>query len=334
MNFENILLEKKNSIAYVTVNRPKVLNALNMATMEELRAAFHDIKMDAAIRVVIFTGSGEKAFIAGADISELAKHDAVSGKEYTHRGQNVLNLIENLGKPVIACINGFALGGGCEIAMACTLRLASDNAKLGQPEVKLGIIPGYGGTQRLPRLVGKGLAMQMVLAGEMISAKYESVMQGAEVSPGTMLSLLNHQLYHSTPLEKYATLFLGMYDSEARRLMYSNAGHLPPLLLGEDGSCCRLERGGTVVGLFDEIPYDEDTVQLRPGDIFLAYSDGVTEPENDYGEFGEERLIALVQENRDLPLRRITEIVTSAVDDWIGAAEQPDDVTLVLARVR
>jgi sigma-B regulation protein RsbU (phosphoserine phosphatase) len=175
---------------------------------------------------------------------------------------------------------------------------------------------------------------EAVVAGEMISAKYESVMQGAEVSPGTMLSLLNHQLYHSTPLEKYATLFLGMYDSDARRLIYSNAGHLPPLLLGEDGSCCRLERGGTVVGLFNEIPYDEDTVQLRSGDIFLAYSDGVTEPENDFGEFGEERLISLVHENRDLPLARITEIVTSAVDDWIGAAEQPDDVTLVLARLR
>src|ERR1700747_2080033 len=171
MNFENILLEKKNSIAYVTVNRPKLLNALNMATMEELRAAFHDIKSDAAIRVAIFTGSGEKAFIAGADIGELAKQDAVTGKEYTHRGQNVLNLIENLGKPVIACINGFALGGGCEIAMACTMRLASENAKLGQPEVKLGIIPGYGGAERLPPLCGKGIAMQMLLAGEMISAQ-------------------------------------------------------------------------------------------------------------------------------------------------------------------
>src|SRR5438270_263703 len=171
MTFSNILFEKKNSIAYVTVNRPKVLNALNMATMEELRTAFHEIKNDDTVRVVILTGSGEKAFIAGADISELAKHDAVSGKEYTHRGQSVLNLIENLGKPVIACINGFALGGGCEIAMACTMRLASENAKLGQPEVKLGIIPGYGGTQRLPRLVGKGLAMQMVVAGERISAQ-------------------------------------------------------------------------------------------------------------------------------------------------------------------
>lgn len=171
MNFENILLEKKGPIAYVTVNRPKVLNALNMATMEELRAAFHDLKNDGSVRVAILTGAGEKAFIAGADIGELAKHDAVSAKEYTHRGQSVLNLIENLGKPVIACLNGFALGGGCEIAMACTMRLASENAKLGQPEVKLGIIPGYGGTQRLPRLVGKGIAMQMVLAGEMITAQ-------------------------------------------------------------------------------------------------------------------------------------------------------------------
>lgn len=171
MTYENILLEKKNSIAYVTVNRPKVLNALNMATMEELRAAFTDIKDDANVRVAILTGAGEKAFIAGADIGELSKHNPVSAKEYTHRGQSVLDLVENLGKPVIACINGFALGGGCEIAMACTMRLASENAKLGQPEVKLGLIPGYGGTQRLPRLVGKGIAMQILLAGEMITAQ-------------------------------------------------------------------------------------------------------------------------------------------------------------------
>jgi enoyl-CoA hydratase/carnithine racemase len=170
MNYENILLEKKNSIAYVTVNRPKVLNALNMATMEELRMAFTDIRDDPSIRVAILTGAGDKAFVAGADISELAKHGAVSGKEYTHRGQSVLDLIENLGKPVIACINGFALGGGCELALASTIRLASEHAKLGQPEVKLGIIPGYGGSQRLPRLVGKGVAMQLVLAGEMITA--------------------------------------------------------------------------------------------------------------------------------------------------------------------
>jgi sigma-B regulation protein RsbU (phosphoserine phosphatase) len=158
--------------------------------------------------------------------------------------------------------------------------------------------------------------------------------EGAEVCPGTLLSLLNHQLYHSTPQEKYATLFLAMYDAANRRLTYSNAGHLPPLVLSESGVVKRLEEGGTVVGLFDNINYDEDSVQLRPDEIFLAYSDGVTEPENDFGEFGEQRLIELVQENRDLPLERISEIVTAAVDDWIGGAEQPDDVTLVLARAR
>src|SRR6476469_7579027 len=171
MALENVKLEKKNAIAYVTIDRPKVLNALNMATMQELWQVFSDLNDDKQIRVVILTGSGEKAFVAGADINELAKNNPVEAKAYTHKGQATLNLIENLGKPVIACINGFALGGGCEIAMACTMRLASENAKLGQPEVKLGIIPGYGGTQRLPRLVGKGIAMQLLLAGEMISAQ-------------------------------------------------------------------------------------------------------------------------------------------------------------------
>ncbi len=171
VQFENLLYDKKDHIAYITVNRPKVLNALNMATMEELRQAFTAAKDDPEVRVVIFTGAGEKAFIAGADINELQKHTPIQAKEYTHRGQSVLDLIENLGKPVIACINGFALGGGCEVALACTMRLASENAKLGQPEVKLGLIPGYGGTQRLPRLVGKGMAMQLVLTGEMISAQ-------------------------------------------------------------------------------------------------------------------------------------------------------------------
>ena len=168
---ENLLFEKKGNIAYVTVNRPKVLNALNMAVMDELRQVFTSIKDDSAIRAVIVTGSGEKSFIAGADIAELSKQEPVKAKEYTHRGQAALDLIENLGKPVIAAVNGFALGGGCEVAMACTMRIASENAKLGQPEVKLGLIPGYGGTQRLPRLVGKGLAMQLLLSGEMISAQ-------------------------------------------------------------------------------------------------------------------------------------------------------------------
>ena len=171
MDLTNVKLEKKNAIAYVTIDRPKVLNALNMATMQELWQVFSDLKYDKQIRVVIFTGAGEKAFVAGADINELAKNNPVEAKAYMHKGQATLDLIENLGKPVIGCINGFALGGGCEIAMACTMRIASEKAKLGQPEVKLGLIPGYGGTQRLPRLVGTGLAMQILLTGEMITAQ-------------------------------------------------------------------------------------------------------------------------------------------------------------------
>ena len=188
MTFENVLFEKKNGIGYVTVNRPKALNALNMATMEELRAAFTNLQHDGAVRSAILTGAGEKAFVAGADINELAQQDAVSGKSFAMRGQSVLDLVENLGKPVIACINGFALGGGCELALACTMRLASENAKLGQPEVKLGIVPGYGGSQRLPRLVGKGIAMQLVLTGEMITAQ-EALRIGLvnEVAPAAEL---------------------------------------------------------------------------------------------------------------------------------------------------
>ncbi len=158
--------------------------------------------------------------------------------------------------------------------------------------------------------------------------------EGVEVSPGALLSLLNHQLYESTPPEKYATLFLGIYDGRSHRLTYSNGGHLPPILIGKDGSIRRLEAGGTVVGLFDNMTYDEGSVEMHPGEIFLAYSDGVTEPENDFGEFGEPRLIDLVRDNRELPLPEISQIVTMAVDNWIGDNEQPDDVTLVLARAR
>ena len=151
----NVKYEKKGSIACVTVNRPKVLNALNTPTWTDLQAAFEDAKADASVRGVILTGAGDKAFIAGADISELAHVDAYDAEESSRFGQGVLNLIENLGKPVIAAINGFALGGGCETAMACTIRIAAEHAKFGQPEVKLGLLPGGGGTQRLPRLVGK-----------------------------------------------------------------------------------------------------------------------------------------------------------------------------------
>jgi enoyl-CoA hydratase/carnithine racemase len=171
LTLENVLYEKKGPIAYVTLNRPKVLNALNQRTWQDLKAAFEDARDDADVRGAILTGAGDKAFIAGADIGELAKVNAIDAERSSTFGQGVLNLIENLGKPVVAAINGFALGGGCETAMACTIRLASESARFGQPEVKLGVPPGGGGTQRLPRLVGKGRALQLILSGEMISAQ-------------------------------------------------------------------------------------------------------------------------------------------------------------------
>ena len=168
---ENLLYEKKAAIAAVTLNRPKVLNALNRQTWKELRTVFEDARDDPEIRGAILTGAGDKAFIAGADIGELAHVTAVEAEQSSSYGQAVLDLIENLGKPVIAAVNGYALGGGCETAMACTIRLAAEHAKFGQPEVTLGLIPGGGGTQRLPRLVGKGRALQLILSGGMIDAQ-------------------------------------------------------------------------------------------------------------------------------------------------------------------
>src|ERR1700692_637856 len=170
-SFENITYEVKGSIAYITMNRPKVMNALNRRTVGELDAAFHAAKDDATVKGVILTGAGEKAFIAGADIAELSTIDGEKAGECATKGQEMLSFIETLGKPVIAAVNGFALGGGCETAMACTIRIAAENAKFGQPEVKLGVIPGAGGTQRLPRLVGKGRALQLILSGEIIDVQ-------------------------------------------------------------------------------------------------------------------------------------------------------------------
>src|SRR5438270_1741722 len=170
MAFDTLLLERDGASAVITINRPKVLNALNTQTIDELRRAILDLKQDAAVRAVILTGAGEKSFVAGADINELAVQSPTGGREHALAGQHVFDLIENMGKPVIAAVNGYALGGGCELAMACTLRIAADTAKLGQPEVALGLIPGYAGTQRLPRLVGKGKAMEMILTGAPIAA--------------------------------------------------------------------------------------------------------------------------------------------------------------------
>jgi len=205
LKFENLLYEKKNSIAYVTLNRPKVLNALNNATWHELRVAFEDARDDETVRGVVLTGAGDKAFIAGADISELATVSAVQAEQSSSYGQDVLNLVESLGKPVIAAINGFALGGGCETAMACTIRLATEHSKFGQPEVKLGVLPGGGGTQRLPRLVGKGRALQLILSGGMISASeayriglVNEVVPGADLIPRA--EALLREIFSNAPL--------------------------------------------------------------------------------------------------------------------------------------
>jgi enoyl-CoA hydratase len=171
MTYENILFETKDQVAYITFNRPKVLNALNRRTVEELGAALSHVRQDQTVRVLILTGAGEKAFVAGADIGELAQQTPVDGKEFSLFGQEIFHRLETMGKPSIAAINGFALGGGCELALCCTMRIASKTARLGQPEVKLGIIPGYGGSQRLARLCGKGVAHELVLGGEMINAE-------------------------------------------------------------------------------------------------------------------------------------------------------------------
>lgn len=170
MNYENIQLEKSGTLAVITLDRPKVLNALNAATFSELDAALDELSRDREVRVVLLTGAGERAFAAGADIRELAAVNAAEGKEFSLRGQAVMRKIETLRKPVIACVRGFALGGGCELAMACALRIAADDAQFGQPEVKLGVLPGYGGSQRLPRLVGRGAALKLLLTGQIIDA--------------------------------------------------------------------------------------------------------------------------------------------------------------------
>lgn len=190
MAYDNLLFEVSEQIARITFNRPNVLNALNRKTMDELGDCLKKVRADDAIRVLILTGAGEKAFIAGADINELSQQTPVNGREFTLYGQEIIHRLETLGKPAIAAINGFALGGGCELALACTLRIASRNAKLGQPEVKLGIIPGYGGSQRLPRLCGKGVAHELILTGEMITAE-EALRIGLVnrvVEPGELLA--------------------------------------------------------------------------------------------------------------------------------------------------
>ncbi|MFC3195821.1 enoyl-CoA hydratase/isomerase family protein [Marinicella sediminis] len=207
----NVLANTENNVLTITINRPDKLNALNQATLKELEDIVEQAQNDDATKVIIITGSGDKAFVAGADISELATTDAMTGMKFARYGQQVFNRIENCGKPVIAAVNGFALGGGCELAMACHLRIASDNAKFGQPEIKLGVIPGFGGTQRLTRLVGKGKSMEMNLLGDMVSAdKAEQIGLANWVVPqGELLPTVNkvaEQLANSAPIALSMTI--------------------------------------------------------------------------------------------------------------------------------
>ena len=225
--FENLIYEKRNRIAYVTLNRPKVLNALNTPTWTDLHGAFSDARADPSILGVILTGAGDNAFIAGADIGELAQVGAFEAEKASRHGQDVLNLIETLGKPVIAAVNGFALGGGCETAMACTMRIAVETARFGQPEVKLGLPPGGGGTQRLPRLIGKGRALQLILTGEMIDAReawrvglINEVVAAADLIPRAEAIL--RQIFANAPIAVRYSLEAvngGMQTSQAQGLL-------------------------------------------------------------------------------------------------------------------
>jgi enoyl-CoA hydratase len=238
--YENLLVEVREPIAVLTLNRPKVLNALNAATLRELGAALETLVANPAVRAILLSGAGEKAFAAGADIQELAQVSAVEGQALAQRGQRLFDRIESCGKPVIACVNGFALGGGCELAMACTFRIASETAKFGQPEVKLGLIPGYGGSQRLPRLVGKGAALRLLLTGEMISAA-EALRIGLVeevVAPDGLLARgeqIAHSIAAQAPLaiEKCLEAVHAGYDLPLRQALDLEAGLF--------GLCCATE---------------------------------------------------------------------------------------------
>jgi enoyl-CoA hydratase len=195
MTYETLLVRVDEDVAHVTLNRPQVLNAMNAKMFDELELAFRELAAREDVRVILLTGAGEKAFAAGTDIRELQGLDVAGGEKKAERGQEVLDLVETCGKPVIALINGFALGGGCELAMACTLRIAADGAKLGQPEVKLGLLPGYGGSQRLPRLVGQSAALKMLITGEMVGAAEALRLKLVdEVVPGDQLQERGEEL--------------------------------------------------------------------------------------------------------------------------------------------
>jgi enoyl-CoA hydratase len=205
MTFETLIVARDGAVAVVTINRPAVLNALNAQTVDDLRRALLELRRDEEVRAVVVTGAGEKAFVAGADINELSRQHPAAGRDLAARGQHVFDLVEHLGKPVIAAINGFALGGGCELAMACTFRIAADGARLGQPEINLGIIPGYGGTQRLPRLVGRDRAMELILTGRHVTAA-EALAMGLVTRVVPAAILMDEALALATELASKAPL--------------------------------------------------------------------------------------------------------------------------------
>ena len=240
MGYQTLLVEKRNRIAFVTINRPDKLNALNAQAKEELKAAIEGIRDDSEVDVVVLTGAGEKSFVAGTDIKELTQLDEKSGKSFSEGGQAVLDTIENLGRPVIAAVNGYALGGGTELALACHIRIASENAKFGQPEVNLGIIPGYGGTQRLARLVGKGRALEMILSGDQIDAQ-EALRIGLVNKVVPLADLLK-------TAEALATKIISKGQIAVKLALQSvNATHELSLAAGQSleaelfGRCCKSE---------------------------------------------------------------------------------------------
>jgi enoyl-CoA hydratase len=245
MTFENLLIERDDAVAILTFNRPKVLNALNTQTLTELSSAIEAFKADPGVRAVVLTGSGEKSFVAGADINELAVQTPVQGKEHARRGQQIFDQIEQMGKPVIAAINGFALGGGCELAMACTLRIAADTARFGQPEINLGIIPGYAGSQRLPRLVGKGIALEIMLTGDMVPAQraYEIGLVNKVVPAAELMAeakKLAHTLASKAPI---AVRYIIEVTNQGLDMSFPEAEYLETALFGTIASSDDMKEG-------------------------------------------------------------------------------------------
>jgi enoyl-CoA hydratase len=245
MTFENLLLERDGPVAILTFNRPKVLNALNAQTLTELLSAIEAFKADDSVRAVVLTGAGEKSFVAGADINELAVQTPVQGKEHARRGQRIFDAIEQMGKPVIAAVNGFALGGGCEMAMACTIRIAADTARFGQPEINLGLIPGYAGSQRLPRLVGKGIALEIMLTGDMVSAQraYEIGLVNKVVPAAELMAEAKkfaHTLASKAPI---AVRYIIEATNQGLDMSFPEAAYLETALFGTIASSEDMKEG-------------------------------------------------------------------------------------------